>query len=130
MFFQAVESVGKPVLFIKDNKIVGKGISQMAMDGIVGVCVVDDAAKEFFKDDYAVKILGWKSTFFHYFTHDGTPAMWYEDEPDGRHLGTRVVDEFSFRWGMVPESFKDVDGHRSAIVMDVADEGSSTADTQ
>lgn len=113
MNFPAVDGVGKTVLIIKDNKVVGKGVSQTSFDGMVGITISDDAGKDFFKDDYAVKTLGWRFTFFHYYESTGNAAFSYTDEPEDRLKGTRIIDEFNLRWGMVPESFKSVNGYRS-----------------
>ncbi len=113
MSHSEIISVGNPVLFIKDNKIVGKGQAVTSHDGVCGIQAIDDTAKEFFKDDPVVKLLDWRFAFFHYSTYTGEPALGFNDEPEDRHLGTRVVDEFNLRWGLVPDSFKDVEGYRS-----------------
>jgi hypothetical protein len=108
--FKAVEGAGKDVLIIKDNQIVGKGVTRTSSDGCVGVCVVDDSGRNYFKYDVQAQTQGWEDALFHYFESDGMSSTSGGDESSDRCMGTRIVDEFRLQWGLVPDSFEMVKG--------------------
>jgi hypothetical protein len=126
MDFQAVPNVGKTVLIIKDNTVVGEGMVSALADGQAAITISSAEAKEFFKDDEAVATFGWESLFF-YWQQTGYPAH-QPLEPINRYKGTRIVDRFNFDWGMVPDSFLDVPGYRAAQLhaIKVCEEGAGT----
>lgn len=111
----AVEGCGNEILIIKDNKIVGKGRAQMCTNYQVDISIEDEAGRAFFADDFAVKILGWKNTYFRYYMTTGVYLPTFMDEPDGRGKETRIVDAFKLSFGMVPDSFKDIEGYNSTL---------------
>jgi hypothetical protein len=116
---KAIESIdGQTALFIKDNKVVGKGRVCSGLGTLrCSVQVRDDpAAIEFFKDDELVKY--WreagfpiKFAFFRFYTLDGSPFQDERDSPD-RLKGIRIVDEYNFEMGFVdPEIFGMIEGY-------------------
>lgn len=116
--YPAIQGVGQNVLFIRDNKVVGIGRSQiMHGDDFVGITCVDDAAKALVSEDKeAIELLTYKHMYLSYSPITGMfiETRWMNEALDEKLEDTRVVDEFNFRWGMVPDSFKDVEGYRSA----------------
>ena len=114
----AVEGVGKDILFIKDNKVVGKGKSQVAYgDEWVGVSYLEGEFLEKFQLTEHVKVMSLKHTYLRFCPFLG--VFIGDEEKLGSDVvdifeDVRVVDEFNFRWGMVPDTFKDVPGYRSA----------------
>lgn len=123
-FYEAVRPTNEPVLVIQGNKVVG--LAQPVTSDGVTVCVrmADDKTKELFADDTLIAFHRmslprgadpWEATLFKYFMFDGTPAKMFDDEPDDRLKNTRIVSKYEFEYGMVPESFSEVEGFGSAI---------------
>lgn len=114
----AVEGVGKDILFIKDNKVVGKGKSHVAYGDVwVGASYLEGEFLEKFKLTEHVKAMSLKHTYLRFCPILG--VFIGDDKKFGSDIvdifeDVRVVDEFNFRWGMVPDTFKDVPGYRSA----------------
>lgn len=103
------------VYLIKDNKVIGEMKVTTALVfrnvpgiyEIVSVYPVDPATKEFFKDD-----IGWIDGHLYglkYSGLDGGPYI-VNDEDEGRHKGTRIVDKFDFDFGIAHASFSGVEG--------------------
>jgi hypothetical protein len=111
----AVENVGKNVLIIKDNKVIGKGSSQiMRGDEWVGIRFTEGEVLELVKDFAGVKAIGLKHNYFKYLPNSGLfwAAAFDEDEEKAWEvLGqTMVIDEFNFSFGIAPDHFKQVEG--------------------
>jgi hypothetical protein len=103
------------VYLIKDNKVIGKMELTGSVSGrafsyrYVVVQPDDDATREFFKDDYSIKPFG-MIRGLKYDGEWGEPYLALSDEPEGRHMGTRIVDVESFDLGVCPKSFETVEG--------------------
>lgn len=120
IMYRAVENVGREVLLIKDNKVVGEGFAAAMADGIVSIEMRDDRAKTLVEN--STQVQAWVSSFpdkkykwasFKFCSFTGT----YLDTDEVfcealEHI--QVVDKFSLRYGMVPDSFKDTEGYRAA----------------
>jgi hypothetical protein len=119
--FLAVETVGREVLLIKDNKIIGEGRGVASYDYIISIQMIDERAKALIKDSPAVK--GWAEygeekmyrwSTFRFNMFDGS----YIDDDD-RYFepleNVRVVDKHYFELGICPKSFKEAEGFRKII---------------
>ena len=115
----AVESVGKDVLLVQNNQIVGKGVSQIARgDVFVGIQITEGALVERVQGLDLVKFMGLKHSYFRFCPVTG--AYLGDDSQTGAGgfdlLGeVRVVDAFNLRWGMVPAWFAGVPGYRAGL---------------
>lgn len=121
-YFYAVENVGVPVLLIRDNQIIGEGYSQTSAHGMISIEMRDDRAKALIENTPQVKM--WEQKFpekkfkwsmYKFCRFTGQYLDMSQDDPDMlcKELeGVRVVDKQKFRYGMVPDSFKDVPGYR------------------
>lgn len=111
----ACENVGKDVLVIKDNKVIGKGRSvTMRGDEWVGIVFKEGEVLELIKDFESFKAFGAKHASFRYLPNSGLffdGAFEEESEKAWEVLGqTMIVDEFNFGWGIAPDHFKQVEG--------------------
>lgn len=125
--FNALERSGKPVLIIRGLKVIGRGQTQVATDGWVGVQMLDaepHAAVHAWLGEQAANLA--QHTYIRYsvfngmflelpFKDDETQA--YQDA-DEFFDETYAVDEFNFKWGLVPDIFKDVEGYGSSRNLD------------
>lgn len=121
--YRAVENVGREVVLIRNNEVIGEGYSSVSGGGIVGIEMRDDAAKALIADCAMVKL--WEEKFpekkfkyslFHFSQYTGEYLGENEDEYTVDALmDVRVVDKFNLRYGMVPSAFKDVVGYHAAM---------------
>ena len=118
----AVENVGRDVLIIRNNQVIGKGMSQI-MRGLdfVSITLVDDDAKKLIPVERISDAIGYKHTYLRYDPISGMFLEIYGNDPEWEDINDRledtlVVDEFNFRWGLCPDTFKDVPGYRSAMI--------------
>jgi hypothetical protein len=122
----AIETVGKQTLLIKDNKIIGE-VSVVTMVGMVcGVSMKDTACKELIKDTAQFKIWsgaengklqehGYKYSYFHFNIITGEYIGDYITQNQFREKeealeGCFVVDKFNFEYGWCSRAFADVEG--------------------
>ena len=117
----AVENVGRDVLIIRNNQVIGKGMSQI-MRGLdfVSITLVDDDAKKLIPIERISDVIGYRHTYLRYDPISGMFLEIYGNDPEWEDINdqledTLVVDEFNFRWGRCPDTFKDVPGYRSAV---------------
>ena len=117
----AVENVGRDVLIIRNNQVIGKGMSQ-TMRGLdfVSITLVDDDAKKLIPVECISDAIGYRHTYLRYDPISGMFLEIYGNDPEWEDINDRledtlVVDEFNFRWGLCPDTFKDVPGYRSAV---------------
>jgi hypothetical protein len=120
----AVENVGREVFLIRDNKVVGEGYSQTSAHGMISIEMRDDRAKAIVEDSSQVKAFGeafpekkYKWSFFRFYKFDGSYAD-NADDGDRYFPGLtdiRVVDKLYLGYGMVPDTFTDVEGYRASI---------------
>ena len=117
----AVENVGRDVLIIRNNQVIGKGMSQ-TMRGLdfVSITLVDDDAKKLIPIERICDVIGYRHTYLRYDPISGMFLEIYGNDPEWEDINDRledtlVVDEFNFRWGLCPDTFKDVPGYRSAV---------------
>lgn len=118
----AVENVGRDVLIIRNNQVIGKGMSQI-MRGLdfVSITLVDDDAKKLIPIERISDVIGYRHTYLRYAPISGMFLEVYGNDPEWEDVNdqledTLVVDEFNFRWGLCPDTFKDVPGYRSAMI--------------
>ena len=118
----AVENVGRDVLIIRNNQVIGKGMSQI-MRGLdfVSITLVDDDAKKLIPIERISDAIGYRHTYLRYEPISGMFLEIYGNDPEWEDINdqledTLVVDEFNFRWGLCPDTFKDVPGYRSAMI--------------
>ena len=118
----AVENVGRDVLIIRNNQVIGKGMSQ-TMRGLdfVSITLVDDDAKKLIPVERISDAIGYNHTYLRYDPISGMFLEVYGNDPEWEDVNdqledTLVVDEFNFRWGLCPDTFKDVPGYRSAMI--------------
>lgn len=116
----AITSRGKCYL-VKDDKVVGTmrvvSTRSIGTGGLYGDTFLepsDDAAKEFFKDDFTIPLFG-QITRLQYFGVTGEPGIGFDDEPEDRHKGTRVVDCLDFDFGICHESFSHIEGFGKSL---------------
>lgn len=128
--FPAVENVGREVVLIRDNKVIGEGYSVTKAGGIVSIEMRDDAAKALIENSMQVKVLAesfpekkYKWAYFRFFGFDGSYADSEDDRYHAEFENVRVVDKFNLRYGIVPDSFKDVEGCGAIHNRDDADDG-------
>ena len=120
-FHPAISGVGKSVLIIRGTKVIGKGKSQ-GMKGyeVVSITLEDAMAQALIPPNMVGETLGYKYTYLHYSPVTGGFLGIYENDPLWQDINkqlddTTVVDEENFRYGVVPDHFKEVEGYRSAI---------------
>jgi len=120
----AVENVGRDVLLVRDNKVIGEGRTQTSDCTVVSVEMVDDRAKALVDSSPMVQVLAvhspdrkYRWALFHFHAFTGR----YADLPEDGDLyfadleNVRVVDKLNFEYGLVPDSFKEVEGYRAVI---------------
>lgn len=100
---------------IQGNKIIGnlrfcagRGFpGTYGLYDAVSVEPADDATREFFKDD-----IGWIDGCLYGLKYSGVTGEPYieNDEDEGRHKDTRIVDKMYFDFGICHPNFKDVEG--------------------
>lgn len=125
--FNALERTGKEVLIIRGLKVIGRGLSQTANHGWVGIRMLEgephaavqawlgDSHPEIAKHAY-IRYSEVSGAFFQLpFKDDETQA--YQDA-DEFFDETYAVDEFNFKWGLVPDIYKDVEGYGSSRNLD------------
>lgn len=107
------------IYLIQGNKVIGAmrvGTARGFPGGAYGLYEMvmvqpnDEATREFFKDD-----IGWIDGHLYglrYHGLTGDPFI-QNDEDEGRHKDTRVVDKLEFDFGICHHSFKDVEGFDS-----------------
>lgn len=117
--YQAVRNTGRLSL-IKDNKVVGEAkVCIRRGDEWVGIEMVSAEAIDLVKEHSTYKLLG-KHSFWRFspitghFLGCNFPNDENEDADGLSVLGdVRVVDADNLKYGLVPDTFKDVEGYRS-----------------
>jgi hypothetical protein len=110
--YPAVSSRDK-VYLIQNNRVVGKArviSGRCFTNGMyesVTVELDDDAAKEFFKNDYSLPICG-KVVGLKYDGVTGRPMQGFSDESENRYRNTEIVDQVDFDFGIAHPRFKKV----------------------
>lgn len=121
MYDMAIQGTGKPTLLIKDNKVLATVRVEALSSNHASVTLTEG--------DYAqlIKPLAPDLQCGHYPVHklvylrfSPYSGMYLECNLDGRDAEavnewfeyTRIVDEFNLHYGMVPDTFKDVEGYR------------------
>lgn len=115
MHFKAVESVGKKVVFIKDNKVVGTGVTQTSTQGWVSASVKDGELYDQLVETptgAAIKPSWIMPRFSEYTGGFLDSGMSEALDIETLFEDVRIVDEFNLLYGMVPETFKDVPQYR------------------
>lgn len=112
----AVKPSELEVYYICDGRVVGVGRIAIRHAGELVIQPLDEAAKEFFSDDYTVPCLGFVYGM-RYLAYDGEPWRGPVDEPENRHKGTVVVGKIEFDLGLADqERFGRVEGFGAALV--------------
>lgn len=120
IMYAAADRCGNDVLIIRDNQIVGKAKSVLQRgDLFVGIELLDDAAKSLIDitKNADLQSLGYRHIYIKYdpITGNFLPDENFKEVREAMK-DTMIVDEFNFRWGMVPEKFRDVPGYRAACL--------------
>lgn len=124
MSFHAVIEGGKPVLIIRGNDVVGKGIVKLLSPttGCCAIALIDEKSKVIVRDTDWYKIFQKDDCIMLRYVSD-TGAFYASGQhgPDDEKLksmfgDTCVVDELQFYLGHCPDSFKTVAGYGSAWV--------------
>lgn len=122
----AIETVGKETLLIKDNKIIGK-VHIVTMSGIVcGARMDDEACKDLVKDTAQLKIWSgsrneqvakqpYRYAYFHFNVVTGEYIGDYITQNQLREKeealeGCFIVDKFNFDYGWCSSTFSTVEG--------------------
>lgn len=103
------------IYLVKDNKIIGNAKWAGIKDGVVSVYFKDESIVSKFSTHTGTYS---QYVFFYYSIYTGDfISSNVEDIKEVNEFfdDTRIVDAFNLRWGMVPDSFKDVEGYRKAI---------------
>lgn len=115
------------VYFLKDDKIIGKGrIGSRYMRHTTVYLDRNPETLEYFKDDFAVAVLGKDAPFrFHEVT--GTPMAAFPDEPEDRLKGITIVDCFEFDFGYASKRYSHIEGFGAKLTTpDVENNGSNS----
>jgi hypothetical protein len=120
LLYPAVEGVGKTVLVVKGDQVIGKGRVVAARGNEwVSVELIEGEVIELTKELSGVKELGSRWATFRYLPLTGSYfSCTIQDDNDAAEdiLGeTAIVDEFNFRYGLSPERFSKVPGYASAL---------------
>jgi hypothetical protein len=110
--------IGENLLIIQNDKIVGSASVACSIGGVCGIRITDGEIAEALQQTEAVRMLGLRYCFFRYDVHTGEyRGGEFSDATDHANVlnNTRAVTEFDLKWGMVPESFKNTEGYRSAL---------------
>lgn len=107
----AVESVGKVVLVIKDNTVIGRGKTVISSNYKVGIEMIDEATQKLIAGETS-DLLGFKHVHprFSEITGMFITSGFIDSDIDAKLDGVYVVDEHNFGYGWVPEFFKTVEG--------------------
>ena len=117
--YLACDGVGKKVLIIRGNKVIGEGKSQTSRDGCVSITLEDDRAKLLVPIEL-LEGIGYKYCFLHYSMISGVFLGLFEDDTEFDLINeqlsdTAIVDEDRLQYGMVPEHFKTLTGYRKCL---------------
>lgn len=117
MFYKAFCGGSNEIYLVKDNKIISTAKWAFTKDGMVSVYFTDDSIVS----KYVKNLDGTepRHAYFTYSIYDGffiTSMFDHVEEIDDFFADTRIVDSFNLRWGMVPDTFKDVEGYRCQLV--------------
>lgn len=115
MYKKAFNGGNNDIYLVKDNKIIGNAKWAGIKDGVVSVYFKDESIVSKFSNHTGIYT---QYVYFYYsiYTGDFLSSNFDDDkEVDEFFDDTRIVDAFNLRWGMVPDSFKDVEGYRKAI---------------
>lgn len=117
-FFKAIAS-GSNLLVIKNNRVIGKALVAGRYVSDVSVRFIEGEILDLVKDLELVKSVGLRYAYYHFSALSGS---YIGSNDEDCLLDVMVVDEFNFRWGMVPEYFSVVSGYRSAEIDDSIDQ--------
>ena len=110
--------ISEDLLIIQNDKIVGKARGAYAVNDVCGIRITDGEIAEALQQTKAVRLLGLRYCVFRYDAHTGEyRGGEFSDATDHENVlnNTRAVTKFDLDWGMVPESFKNTEGYRSAL---------------
>lgn len=122
--FAAIETAGKPTLLVQGTKVLGN----VKISGMCGAEVSVNLSPELYEQMIAPVVekrdYGYppeKLTFLRFSPYAG---MYLSNNLDSDSERTavdavfehcRIVDEFNFAWGLVPDVFKEVEGYRARL---------------
>jgi hypothetical protein len=121
----AIEGVAKPVVVIKDNKIVAKGVSVLKRgDDWVSIKLSqEDVEKYLFMIPSSIKEIMDSVGHIHVSPLTGiflqTSFILDDDlceEVEKIFENSYTVDHFNLRYGMVPKNFENAEDYRAAII--------------
>lgn len=115
--FKAIAS-GNNLLVIKNNRVIGKASIVGRYGSDVGVRFTEGEILDLVKDLELVKAVGLR---YAYYPFSALSGGYIGSNDEDCLLDVMVVDEFNFRWGMVPEYFSVVPGYRAAEIDDSTD---------
>ena len=116
MLDPAVDGTNRAVLIIRGDKIIGKGRTVLKSCDEIAVRLTEGQIIEESKDLDIIQALGLENSFFRFSQWTGIFALWSHEDGDIIRLfkDIRVVDEWRFQFGLVPDTFKTVPGYDSA----------------
>lgn len=123
MNYPAIETVGRATLIVRGNEVIGEcKVVTMRGSDIANVQMQDKAAKDLIATTLAVKIMDDKTDWVTvgFFPLTGLYLNTNFNGPEAEELDkifedTRIVDKLNLSYGMVPDTFKDIPGYRSAF---------------
>lgn len=116
--FTAITTVGRDLLVIKGDKVIGKARAITQVGSHIGVMFTDGEILDMVKNIDCVRSMGNKHSYFRFYALTGEYIGTYDLTGIGSDdilWDVYVVDEFNFRWGMVPEHFSCVPGYQTAM---------------
>jgi hypothetical protein len=121
--YMALGNAGKDVLIIKDDKIIGRGHSELSCQEFVGVSLCEGELADKLKNLEPFKTIGeLKHVFIRYAPVSGVFLGFdFQDEcPEAEAIleGSLAVNEFDFGYKMVPDHFKTAEGYGASIERD------------
>lgn len=117
MNYNSAITSGNNLLVIKNDRVIGKASVTTKRGSEVSVRFTEGEIVDLIKDLELVKSVGLKYSYFRFLEFTGGYGGTDQQTGAGGDdilWDVSVVDEFNFRWGMVPEHFSCVPGYRDA----------------
>lgn len=122
--FQAIETVGRLTLLTRGTKVLGRVHTGGMCRAEVVILLTPELYEQLIAPVVVKRDYGYppeKVTFLRFSPYTGEYMSNNLDDDgdikavDGVFDNCRVVDEFNFGWGLVPEVFREVEGYRERM---------------